>query len=218
MTKAITWAEQFEGISDDEKEILIQSKQSLLYTSDSHWSKKGGSNFDNAMGSYDGAECCDLVGLYMLSELYRQGLNVDLGLYRDDGLAVSGGTPQQVERIKKDICATFNENGLNVTVSANLKVVQFLDVEFNLSEESFKPYLKPNQNPLYVNINSNHPHSVTKNIPVAVNRRLCALSSDEKMFKSVAPIYQAALNNAGYKHTLVYTPVVVNEKKKKKNN
>ena len=37
------------------------------------------------------------------------------------------------------------------------------------------------------------------------------------MFKSVALIYQAALNNAGYKHKQVYTPVVATEKKKNKN-
>ena len=75
---------------------------------------------------------------------------------------------------------------------------------------------KPNQNPLYVNINSNHPHSVTKNIPKAVNRRLSALSSDENMFNSVVQIYQDALNNAGYTHVLKYTPEVANENENKK--
>ena len=130
----------------------------------------------------------DTVKIYGF-KTHVYSMDIDLGLYRDDGLGVSGKSPRQVERIKKVICATFNENGLQVTVSANLKVVQFLDVEFNLNDESYKPYQKPNQNPLYVNINSNHPHTVTRNIPKAVNRRLSALSSNENMFKSVVPIF-----------------------------
>ena len=37
------------------------------------------------MGSYDGAEVCELVGLYML-HLLSQRLGIDfVGLYRDDG-------------------------------------------------------------------------------------------------------------------------------------
>ena len=38
------------------------------------------------MGSYQGAEVCELVGLYILFEL--KSLEIDLGLYRDDGLGV----------------------------------------------------------------------------------------------------------------------------------
>ena len=38
------------------------------------------------MGSYDGAETCELVGSYLLSQLPE---TIDLGLYRDDGLGIS---------------------------------------------------------------------------------------------------------------------------------
>ena len=93
-------------------------------------------------------------------------------------------------------------------------VVQFLDVEFNLKNGTFKPFLKPGDSPLYVNTNSNHPPSILKNIPEAINRRLSNLSSDENMFNEVAPIYQKALENAGYKYKLKYTP---HQKQKKKN-
>ena len=68
---------------------------------------------------------------------------------------------------------------------------------------------------LYVNTKSNHPPSILKNIPEAINRRLSNLSSDENMFNEVAPIYQKALENAGYKFKLKYTP---QQKQKKKNN
>lgn len=40
------------------------------------------------MGSYDGAEVCELVGLYILSALGNTYGKECIGLYRDDGLAV----------------------------------------------------------------------------------------------------------------------------------
>ena len=52
------------------------------------WVKRGSSNaFDVTMGSFDGAEICELVGLFILSKL-KDKFGNDLGLYRDDGLAV----------------------------------------------------------------------------------------------------------------------------------
>ena len=42
------------------------------------------SDFDVTMGSFDGAGTCELVGLFLLSQLTH--LDVNVGLYRDDGL------------------------------------------------------------------------------------------------------------------------------------
>jgi hypothetical protein len=47
---------------------------------------------------------------------------------------------------------------------------------------------------------------VLKNIPASINRRISALSSNEEMFLSVAPLYQEAINNAGYNYKLKYDP------------
>ena len=57
------------------------------------------SDFDVTMGSFDGAETCELVGLFLLSQLTH--LDVNVGLYRDDGPATCTKTPKQVEAIKK---------------------------------------------------------------------------------------------------------------------
>ena len=46
------------------------------------------------MGSFDGAEVCELVGLYLLSQLQHLAMNV--GLYRDDGLAITNKRPRAV--------------------------------------------------------------------------------------------------------------------------
>ena len=83
------------------------------------------------MGSNDGAETCDLVGLYLLSQL--QDLGLDIGLYRDDGLALSKFSRRKNEQIKKKICEIFKINGLTITITANLKVIDFLDVTLDLN-------------------------------------------------------------------------------------
>ena len=54
------------------------------------------------MGSFDGAETCELVGLYLLSKLPPE-YSTDVGLYRDDGLAALDKSPKEIENIKKHI-------------------------------------------------------------------------------------------------------------------
>ena len=58
------------------------------------WTKKGDLNFDVAQGGFDSAEVCDLVGLFLLAELKKEKLNMNAGVFRDDGLGVSSATPR----------------------------------------------------------------------------------------------------------------------------
>ena len=58
----------------------------------------------------------------------------------------------------------------------------------------------------YVNKDSNHPPSITRNLPKGINRLLSDTNSTEELFKASAPPYQAALDKAGYKHKLAYEP------------
>ena len=52
------------------------------------WIKKGDDTvFDVIMGSFDGAEICELIGLYLLDKLSSLIGRKNVGLYRDDGLA-----------------------------------------------------------------------------------------------------------------------------------
>ena len=92
LLEALEFAESFMDISDEEKDIILQAKRNLLFDKNIPWVKKGSSDFDVAMGSFDSAETCDLVGLYLLSKL--QHLKVNLGLYRDDGLGVCALNPK----------------------------------------------------------------------------------------------------------------------------
>ena len=107
------------------------------------------------MGSFEGAEVCECVSLYILSLL--QFLKINFGLYRDDGLGVSLLTARQTENLKKEICKVFKENKLSITIEVNHKVVNFLDITLDLNSGLYKPYMKPNDSPIYINQKSNHP-------------------------------------------------------------
>ena len=53
------------------------------------WRKKStDSCFDVTMGSYGGAEICELVGIFILKSLEDKIDKQDIGLYRDDGLII----------------------------------------------------------------------------------------------------------------------------------
>ena len=47
-------------------------------------------------------------------------------------------------------------------------------------------FIKTNQNPSYININSNHPKNIIKQVSKAVNLRICKLSANEKIFKEIS--------------------------------
>ena len=49
----------------------------------------------------------------------------------------------ETEKIKIEICTIFQKNALKITRTANLKIVDFLNVTFDLTFEIFKPYSKP---------------------------------------------------------------------------
>ena len=66
--------------------------------------------------------------------------------------------------------------------------------------------MKPNNTPLYVHINSNHPPSIINNIPDSINKRLSNISSNETIFNNASPPYQEALQKSGYDYTLKYAP------------
>ena len=123
--------------------------------------KKGDKNFDVGMGSYDGAQICELVGLLVLSQM-KHIPDFNPKLYRDDGLgSTSAGIARQKE-IREELIRIFSENSLKITCDINKTEVNFLDVTLNLDTEIFKPYIKPGDKPLYVNANSNHPPSIKK--------------------------------------------------------
>ena len=130
---------------------------------------------------------------------------LNFGLYRDDGLACHEKIPgPTLDRYRKDIIKLFQENDLQITIEIGLKVVNFLDVSFNLTEESYKPYRKPNDTLLYVNKSSNHPKTVLNQITNSVNHRLNKISSNKTIFDTAKTEYEQALGNSGHNEKLAY--------------
>ena len=205
-------------ITENEKELIRHCCKSVLFHEGEPWSKKHNKNsFDVPMGSFHGAEICELVGLYILDILKKEKIFRDgnFGIYRDDGLAVVDILPgPDMERKVKHLRKVFKNIGFDVTIEANLFVTDFLDVTLDLQNESHKPYRKPNAHTVYVNSKSNHPEHVLKHIPVAVNNRLQKISSSQSIFKETTQQYQEAIRESGYDHELAYSHK--NEKGKNK--
>ena len=170
------------------------------------------------MGNYDSAETCELVGSFLLSQL--QDLNINVGLYRDDGLAITNATPRDTENIKKEIYRIFNNNGLCITIEANKQIINFLDVTFNLNRSTYQPFIKPNQYFTAIRSLREQPpaNHHKEHIPAGINKRLSSLSSDKASFDQAAPPYQKALDESGYHYTLQYEPAKISKRKNRQRN
>lgn len=98
------------NISHDYHYIIVEAKKSLLFNNRNH-QKKTNTNtlFNVTMGSYDGAETCELIRIYILQQLKEKSYGMDIGLCRDDNLAVLDQTPQKIEKIKKEICSVHHK-------------------------------------------------------------------------------------------------------------
>ena len=113
--------------------------------------------------------------------------------YRDDGLGIFRNlSGPEIERKRKAIVCVFKECGLSITTKANLKVVNFLDMQLDLINGTYRPYRKPNDNLMYIDINSNHPPSIKKQIPVSISKRISKLSSNEEIFNNNIRTYSDA--------------------------
>jgi len=129
-------------------------------------------------------------------------LKDEVGLYRDDGIAVCKATPREIEKIKQEASNVFKSHGLKITTEANKKIVNFLDVTFDLTSGSYKPYMKPNNKLLYVHSQSNHPPALQNNIPDNINKRLTSISSSKEVFDAAITPYQKAIDESGYNFKL----------------
>ena len=136
-----------------------------------------------------------MIGIYLLSVLSTKCNKDELGLYRDDGLAVFKNiSGPQSEKRKKDFQRIFNENNLKIEIKCNLTVVDYLDVTLNLNDGTYKPYRKPNDETTYIHEKSNHPPNIIQQIPLSIEKRLISLSSNKAIFDEAAKHYDQALN------------------------
>ena len=136
----------------------------------------------------------------------------DVGSCRGDGLFLFKNISRpEIERKKKAIIKMFKKCGLSIVVDANLKTVDFLDVTFDLDKSVYKPYRKPNNSPIYINKNSNHPPNILKQQPKSTAKRLLQTSSNKEIFNKSIKIYSKALKESGFTDELKYLPTEVQQ-------
>ena len=167
----------------------------MLFNNKEPWLKKSGNEeFDIPVGCFDGAEVCELVGVYSLHLLKIVTRKENVGLYRDDGLGIlRNSSGPEIERKRKQIIQIFKSCGLNITVKTDLKTADFLDVRLDLVNNTYQPYRKPNSETVYINKHSNHSPNILKELPKAVNKRITDISCNQDIFDAAKSTYEQAL-------------------------
>jgi hypothetical protein len=98
----------------------------------------------------------------------------------------------------------FEQFNLKITAQVNHQSVNFLLVTFNLAEERYQPYRKPDNEPIYIDSRSNRPPAIIRQLPKSINHRISNLSSDQQTFNSSASTYENALRPSNYDFNLQY--------------
>ena len=215
LTNALEFARSKCEICDNDFNIIMQCRKTFLFNNGEPWVKKGEKeNFDVPMGSFDGAEVCELVGLYLLHKMTsgKQAIFklAQVGLYRDDCLAVIKGSARVIE---KQVRVLFMKENLKIVVEPSAQITDFLDVKLNLTTREFRPFRKPNDHPIYINSKSNHPPTIIKQLPKMIEQRISSLSSNMEIFDDEIGPYENALKNSGYQYKMKYIPTNTTKKR-----
>ena len=79
--------------------------------------------------------------------------------------------------------ALFKEEGLSITIEANVIETEFLDVIFNLATKKYLPFRKANNTPICINALSNHPSTIIKQLPKMMSKRISDLRKNSTKLK-----------------------------------
>ena len=114
------------------------------------------------------------------------------------------------------IIKIFKDWVLSITVTTNITSVDFLELTLYLKTESHQPFRKQNNDPIYMDINSNHPVQILKHLPKSISRRLSGNSSSKEVIDKSKALYEKSLNNSGFYENLIYHQGNGNKNKHKK--
>ena len=143
LLKRLNHAREYTDIMDEEVEIILACRKSILVDNHRTWVKSHMDNFDIPMAAYNSTQVADLVGIYILDTLGRIVDLKKVGLYWDDGIIfIPDSNGPKTSNIQKKIIRPFKLLGLQIQIASNLKIVDFLDVTLNLDNGTFKPFSK----------------------------------------------------------------------------
>ena len=117
-----------------------------------------------------------------------------MGLYRDDGLfTLRKINKQQIDRVQRKTISLFKNVDSKIEILTNLTEVDFLDVTFDLENSTYCRYKRSNDKLIYIDVSSNHPPQIKKQLTKITSDRLSQNSSNEDMFNSTKLEYEQAL-------------------------
>lgn len=117
------------------------------------------------MGTYDSTGICEVIGTFILLLIGKKYDSENIGLCRDD------------EKIKKHMQKIFKK--MLVIIKSNMKIVNHLDVTFNLNNGKYKQKICTYNKTKNMHVYSDHSTSIKKHIPKSIAARLSSLSSSK---------------------------------------
>ena len=69
---------------------------------------------------------------------------------------------------------------------------------FDLQNNSYKPYRKPDNLPVYIHKHSNHPPTILNELPKSIAKRISNLSSSKNIFQNAILVYKEAVQKSGF--------------------
>ena len=192
MKNTIQFAAKQTDLNKNDFGVIFYARKSLLFHSNH--------------STYDGADICELVGIFMLSLLSKKYISDNKNLYCEDGLSVFRNiSGQQTEKHKIITEKIFKDKGLQIIIKCNLKIVIYLDVTLNLNDSTYRPFHKPNEETTYIHVESDHLPQIIRKIPRSIKKRLSRLSSTKEIFESSKDYYEQRLRQCGYDEKSNYT-------------
>ena len=98
------------------------------------------------MGSYDRAEACELIGIFILSLIGNKYNPFNIGLYRDDRLVVKNSRGRQSGKIKKIFEKIFKNKGLDIIINCSMNIINYLYAKLKLNDGHYCIHLKTTTN------------------------------------------------------------------------
>ena len=105
-----------------------------------------------------------------------------------------------------------------ITIQANLRIVNFLEVQLNLDISTYQPYRKRDNIPVYFQKNFNNPTTILKQWPTSIQKRISDISLIRyiRYIRYTIPIHQDALKKSGSTEQLKYIASDNNKEKYRK--
>ena len=115
------------------------------------------------MEPYEEGEVWELGGSHLLNRLTDIVDKESVGLYRDDGLGILQNLLDPQRKLKTEVIVkVFKDCRLRIWIQASQRIVNFLDLKRNLFNCTYQRYGKPDNNPVCLDKNCNHPTTILK--------------------------------------------------------